>query len=166
MANTAKVELLLHDICNANGTVSQTLETSLSPLTCFLCHVRDQAVAFPRLFHQPEGFNECSPWRRDPLIPSLKAIFLVSTHQLMPHLSWSSSSARAQQAPLTASCAGLHTTTEGVTNPWNREGNKQAEHGGLGMYRLGLEQIHWLCVVWLGCASTREHRFNSAGGRE
>lgn len=34
------------------------------------------------------------------------------------------------------------------------------------MYRLGPEQIHWLCVVRLGCASKREHRFNSAGGRE
>lgn len=81
-----------------------------------------------------------------------------------PHLSRSSSSASASDQPAVLACTP---TTEGKHQPREqRGGNKQAEHGGLGMYRLGLEQIHWLCVVWLGRAGKSEHRFNSAGGRE
>lgn len=68
-----------------------------------------------------------------------------------PHWSWSSSSARAQQAPLTRQlCWAAHQPQKVQTNPRNREGNKQAAHGGLGMHRLGLKQIRWLCVVLAG----------------
>lgn len=30
------------------------------------------------------------------------------------------------------------------------------------MYELRPEQIHWPCVVWLGCAGKKEHRLNTA----
>lgn len=137
MANTTKVELLLNDVCNTNGTVSQTLDTSYSsylfPVPC-----QRPSCGIPKALPSTRGIH-CMFLEERPFDPQLEGNFFgpntpvkeCPPHQ--PHL----------QEP---SCAGL------CTNHRRYKPAHRTERGISRQNMEGWESAGWVWSRSTGCA--------------